>query len=47
MKIDGLKTEKVTIEVDSTIIVNDLYRAWKNSVIQERAYECESVLDVC
>ena len=40
MKIDvtGVKTEKVTIEVDSSHVINDLYRVWKNSVVLEGCY---------
>ena len=43
MNIDGFKTEKVTIEVDSVHVINDLYRIWKNSVVLEGCYVRDGV----
>lgn len=36
--IEGTKTETVTIAVDSSVIISDLYRTWKNSIVPKRAY---------
>ena len=38
MNVTGLETKKVSIDVEVSDILNDMYRTWKNSVVLEGCY---------